>query len=77
MSIFAFDFVSDIHSDRLAIEITYQDQRVCQLYKTGETTQVELLTDHFVLDHDVLLAFPLIEFQKALEEASEALEGAT
>jgi len=76
MSIFQIDFVSDVDNDRLSVEISYGGQRLCQIYdRPHAQREIEFFTDFLLLPQKVSFAFPLDEFRKILEEASNSLDG--
>lgn len=74
MTDFELEFVSDQAHERLMVEVLFRKQRVCQVSREGgEEMKIEILDDHYILDEDVTLKFPLADFQRALREAEKAL----
>lgn len=73
MGKFKIDFVSDSEHEDMAVELSYNNQRLCQLRNCDGQTDIEFLTDLYVYDERVLLKFPLDEFMKELSGAVDAL----
>ncbi len=73
MGQFKMDFVSDSEHEDMAVELSYNDQRLCQLRNCDGQANIEFLTDLYVYDERVLLKFPLDEFMEALSGAVDAL----
>jgi len=74
MKDFELEFVSDQAHERLMVEVLFRKQRVFQISREeGEEMKIEILEDHYILEEDVILKFPLADFQRALKEAEIAL----
>lgn len=76
MSEFQIDFVSDINRDHLMVEIYFRKQRLCQINKElgNDQMEIEFLTDLYVLPQEVVMKFPLAEFEAVIKEAKESLK---
>lgn len=65
----------------LAVEISHQGQRLCQIYREereglrGELV-IEFLSDLYILDRTISMRFPLSKFFGAVQEATMALDAA-
>ncbi len=68
---FSIEFVSDSRYEFMVVEISYREQLLCRLNKENgvENIEVEFDFDSRVLSSDVQMKFPLLEFEKILEEA--------
>jgi hypothetical protein len=72
---FQLMFVSDVRLEHLAVEIQFNGQRLCMVSRERgiDQMQVEFLTNVYVVDADVVMQFPLAEFEHAVSEARRLL----
>jgi hypothetical protein len=76
MSDFEIDFVSSLAHKHLAVEISYQQQRLCIIDKEqgNDKLEIEFFSDLRILANEVIMKFPLFEFEAILKEASMDLK---
>lgn len=76
MNNFKIDFVSDTKREHLAVEIYYQNQRLCQINKElgDDRMEIEFITDLYKLPQEVVMTFPLADFEAVILEAKVALK---
>ena len=72
---FHIDFVTHDEYEYLAAEVSFQGQRLCQLFrrKEDDTIDIEFIEDHLILNPPVRLRFPLNHFLEAVNDASAEL----
>lgn len=75
MSDFSIIFVSETKRDHLLVEIHFKKQRLCQINKEKgcENLEIEFLSDIYILPKEVVMSFPLSDFEAILKEAKEGL----
>ena len=75
MNDFEVDFVSDAEHEHLMAEISYKKQRLCLINKEqgNEKMEIEFLTDLYLLPNEVVMKFPLSDFEATIKEAKEGL----
>lgn len=76
MSNFEIDFVSDLRYEHLLVEISYRQQRLCIINKEhgNDNLEIEFVSDIRILTEDVVMKFPLAEFESVLKEACNDLK---
>lgn len=76
MNEFTIDFVSDANHVHLIVEIYFKKQRLCQISKElgNENLEIEFIKDIYVLPDEILMKFPLSDFEAVLKEAQDALK---
>lgn len=68
---FRIDFITHDDYEYLAAEISFQGQRVCQMFRPaeGDVVEIEIIEDRLLLPCPVLLRFPLSQFLEIVEIA--------
>ena len=76
MSDFEIDFVSDFEHEHLMVEISYRKQRLCVINKErgNDSMEIEFVSDFRILTDEVVMRFPLSEFEAILKVACEDLK---
>ena len=71
---FAHTFITHDDYEYLAVEVSFDGQRVCQVFRSrDDRLDIEILDEHFVLSEPVQLRFPLDAFLEAVHLAKREL----
>jgi hypothetical protein len=72
---FRIDFTTHEEFAHLAVEISFQGQRLCQMYRPKDTSaiEIEFIDDRLILESAVRLRFPLRDFLSVIQRARAQL----
>lgn len=75
MDSFSMDFTTKSEYEYLAIEISYHGQLLCEISmeRGADQLDIEFVRNFRLLSEDVVLKFPVIDFERALKEACSSL----
>ena len=76
MAGFSIDFVSPVHFENMAAEISFQEQILCRVSQETDNRElaIEFFHESIILPKAPAMKFPLSEFLAALDEVCEALK---
>jgi hypothetical protein len=72
---FRIAFTTREEFEHLAVEISFQGQRLCQMYrpKDASAIEIEFIEDRLILESAVRLRFPLRDFLSVVQRARAQL----
>ncbi len=78
MTDFTLDFVSPVHYEQLAVEISYRGQILCRINKeqSADSMEVEFFHEYLLLNRKVDMKFQVSDFLSIFEKSCRDLREA-